>query len=638
MMTFVYLLIATHILFVAACPTLCTCRLKDAVFCQGPSIKDIGSLLLPSNFTYIHIINTLATEITDKSFGNMPITLRLRLEDSRLTFITRDAFKSLPQLKSLKLTNNKLETLPAGVFDSLFYLEQLFIGVNHLSSLHPNLFCCLQHLKELILNRNQLTSLPNELLRNLTELIILNLSRNKISHLPVSIFSSLTKLKKLHLYENQLLTITSSAFNNLGDLLELALYSNSIQSIAPDAFHHLPKLRLLNLSKNKLHFLPYGLFLHLPQLSVLTLYDNPLKELPDVIFGKMENLTSLWLYDTHLATIPNFVFCNLTNLQLLVLTRNPQLESLPADAFSGLSNLLELSLHSNNLSSIDQDLFQNLQQLEKLSLYSNNLKVLSENMFYNLSNLQILALNNSNLHTLPGQIFQELPSLQMVYLHSNPWVCYCDFTDFKTWLQQNQNKVYNPMSLVCDTPLTLSNISVLGTGDFMCQYTTTTENKMDFYTTTTSQTPINTQSTNTYHDTTFTNVKRQFILYNTSPATTTLETTTRKMTDFSETNPTTAMQDLNAGVLKHTPYMSTVPYDKIYFFLYLFNTVLKMFVIFLCCVLLVLMRRLNDYFVGLTEPVVLLRILIPLDPVPQGLRWPFAERSARLARLRTHTN
>ncbi|NXC39708.1 GPV protein, partial [Penelope pileata] len=444
----------------SVCPEKCDCAFKNAIHCSGPHIQDLESLNLPCNVSEIHITNTNVTSLRDV-FSGMAELQQLILSSNNIALISPTAFKGLRRLKALKLLDNKLVELPAEVFDDTVCLQQLIIENNRLKSIQENLFDRLSSLEELFLNKNQLRALPSGVLKKLAKLKVLNLSRNSLAVLPINIFSALTRLEKLMLYFNRLSSIESGMFDSLRELLELFLHSNDIQSIAPDAFYRLRKLRSLTLSRNKLEILPPGLFLHLPDLSKLTLYGNPLKSLPEILFGEMKNLGSLWLYHTKLSTIPDFVFSNLTNLELLVLSFNPELSVLPENVFSGLKELRGLSLHTNNLSSLPEGIFLSLQKLQNVSLFSSRLEVLPGNLFHNLKHLQKVYLNSTKLQSLPGDLFTTLPELQEVFLDDNPWKCDCQILGFRAWLQKSTEIVKEAQSLMCDSPVSLRNVSLL---------------------------------------------------------------------------------------------------------------------------------------------------------------------------------
>ncbi|XP_073529620.1 uncharacterized protein [Phyllobates terribilis] len=621
----IFLLVMARFMVAGAfCPIKCDCSKKDLLYCKDKSINDFAKLAIPHNFTFVHISDTQAMEVTDDSFLQMPITLRLSLESNLLSTISPGAFQDFPLLKSLKLSNNALRSLPSGVFRTLIDLEQLFLDRNLLLYLDPDIFENLTNLTELALNRNRLTELSPDLLTHQVNLKILNLSRNKLSSLPKDIFSSLYKLTSLTLYENLLTEITPSMFHNLTELVKLSLYSNLIKVIDEAAFNHVPKLRELALHKNRLPTLADGLFLYVNELEVLSLYENPFIELPNVLFGKMDSLSSLWLYNTLLSTIPNFIFSNLTNLEILILTRNRNLSSLPSDAFSGLRRLNDLSLHTNNITSLPEDLFQDLQSLQKLSMYSNNFGDLPENLFKPLLNLQTVHLNNSKITTLPGKIFKLAPTLQKAYLDGNPWMCDCRLQEFKVWLVQNVEKVDNTSSLVCYGPSALAGIPVFKADELICH--STTMNKVDYYVSSTSARQWHgftsvlppdeeVNSTVTEHAVSeiavsMSNPPLDWHLYNSTspPLLSNLETTTVRI----------FLDNDSHNMQAKKVFRYDLPYGKIIYCVILFNLVMQIFYVSVACFSLLKIRKLYKYFQIFNEPVILVRMLIPLSSFSLG--------------------
>lgn len=620
------LIMARFMVAEAFCPVRCDCSKKDLLFCKGRSIKDIAKLAIPDNFTYVRISDTHATEVTDDSFHQMPITLRLSLEDNRLSTITPGAFQDFPLLKSLKLSNNLLHSLPPGVFHTLTNLEQLFLDRNLLFYLDPHIFENLTNLSELALNRNRLLELSHELLTHQVNLKILNLSRNKLSHLPENVFLSLYKLTHLTLYENLLTEIAPSMFHNLTELVKLSLYSNKIKVIDKNSFYYVPKLRELSLHKNWLQTLADGIFLHNNKLESLSLYDNPLTELPNVLFGKMDSLVALWLYNTSLSTIPNLIFSNLTNLESLILTRNRNLHSLPSDTFTGLHRLVELSLHTNNITSLSEELFKDLPSLQVLSLHSNNFDDLPENLFKPLLKLETVYLNNSKIVTLPGNILKMVPTLQSVHLHGNPWMCDCRLQEFKLWLVQNVEKVYNATSLVCQSPSTLAGIPILKTEELVCPYTTVS--KVENYV---SSTPASSWKG-------FTSTLTPGEMVNSTVTDHVVSETNVSLTDpslawqlYNSTSPSllnntgTTTVRIFLGNASHNMQVKKVfrynlPYGKIIYYVILFNLAMQIFYILVACFSLLKIRKLYKYFQALNLPVVLVRMLIPLSALSPGTK------------------
>ncbi|XP_075719777.1 uncharacterized protein LOC142760469 [Rhinoderma darwinii] len=580
------LLIIPSFAAATVCPVRCKCIVKDSVACQDETVTDIATFNIPHNFTYVLVSDTQVTKLTEFSFKQMPFTLRLFLQSNRLSIIRPGAFQNFPLLKTLRLSKNNLSSLPSGIFSILIHLEHLYLNENILFYLDPSIF------------------------NNLTRLEILNLSMNKLQSLPKNIFRSLSKLTNLILHDNLLVEISFWMFDNLMELVELHLHSNLIEIIDKEAFYQLPKLKKLLLQKNRLKTLTDGLFLYLHKLEILSLYENPLTELPDVLFGKIETLRSLRLWDTSLSTIPNFIFSNLTNLEVLVLTRNAKLHSLPKDAFHGLINLVELYLYTNNFSSLPVGLFQDLQNLQVLSLYNNTFDNLPVNLLTPLINLQNIYLNNSKITTLPGNLFKVLPKLQKVYLEDNPWMCDCKLKEFKFWLEKNTEKIPNHMSLLCTNPPASKAIPVLALESLICPSTTMREGKSGFYMLTTTLSSwddsntgdrmISTTATTTEHIIGETN-------YSVTDHTSNWYNSKMPSINHTDTRTSTGHEShCNVTMLQRCSLSSA---NIIYYLLY-FTTSMQIFLTIVQFFVLIKIRKLYNYVNISTEPVVLVHMLV----------------------------
>ncbi|XP_022111731.1 insulin-like growth factor-binding protein complex acid labile subunit [Acanthaster planci] len=99
-----------------------------------------------------------------------------------------------------------------------------------------------------------------------------------------------------------------------------------------------------------------------------------------------------------------------TNTRFLRLEYN-RLTRLPAGAFSGLSQLLRLTLYNNLITEIEDGTFSGLVALKKLHLGSNNINLLTNNTFQGVPNLEELSLSNNRLLSLGNGVFNQIPNL-----------------------------------------------------------------------------------------------------------------------------------------------------------------------------------------------------------------------------------
>ena len=98
---------------------------------------------------------------------------------------------------------------------------------------------------------------------------------------------------------------------------------------------------------------------------------------------------------------------------------HPNLTTLKDGDFAGLS-MAGLELGHSQLTALPPNLFSGLSNLISLTLDNNQLTSLPPNLFSGLSNLQGLSLDNNQLTALPPGLFADLPDDAEIYLQGNP--------------------------------------------------------------------------------------------------------------------------------------------------------------------------------------------------------------------------
>ncbi|XP_022084419.1 uncharacterized protein LOC110975875 [Acanthaster planci] len=125
-----------------------------------------------------------------------------------------------------------------------------------------------------------------------------------------------------------------------------------------------------------------------------------------------------------------------------------RLTRLPADVFSGLSLLIQLTLYNNQIADIEDGAFRDLVRLRKLHLESNNISLLTNHTFEGVPNLEELILRNNRLSSLPSGVFSQVHSLVELDLAHN------GIRDFPTDVSQDLRNVQmldlssNPAGLI----------------------------------------------------------------------------------------------------------------------------------------------------------------------------------------------
>lgn len=196
----------------------------------------------------------------------------------------------------------------------------------------------------------------------------------------------------------------------------------------------------------------------------------------------LEQLTDLYLSGNEMESVDAQVFDNLPNLVRLDLSNN-KIKSFSNITFSHNNTLqvLNLSRSFHNHSTVDkvlQSVLQsgNLLQLKVLDLSNNDLMILPDDMFADLSSLVNLSLQNSSIITIqngtlkvpplhdldlrdnslrdmaPTMLaeFSLKPGLR-IRLAGNPWRCDCFIEDMLMWLK-NSTQIVDAQNLTCLDP------------------------------------------------------------------------------------------------------------------------------------------------------------------------------------------
>uniref|UniRef100_A0A8C4XZ06 LRRNT domain-containing protein n=1 Tax=Gopherus evgoodei TaxID=1825980 RepID=A0A8C4XZ06_9SAUR len=294
-------------------------------------------------------------------------TETLILNDNHLTLISPEVFQHLLNLTFLGLANNKL-SLQNDSFDN--------IGKSILS---------------LDLSGNNFTDLPLSLLDStififdpIPNLKILVLSHNEISHLPEGLFDNLKSLNDLLLDYNNFTEISHAIFTTLHNLEHFSVSKNRIQTIPPLLFASRFTLRKLDLSSNLLSELPSDFPSGLEQLEVLNLSANCIGNVPKNLFINNTKLEFLHLDKTCLHTPP--IFSGLQNLIELTVCCNG-IKILPKTFTDNMANLELLDLSMNDIREIEDDAFEMNHNITKVILTGNPICTTEQFMHYSFKGL-----------------------------------------------------------------------------------------------------------------------------------------------------------------------------------------------------------------------------------------------------------
>ena len=153
------------------------------------------------------------------------------------------------------------------------------------------------------------------------------------------------------------------------------------------------------------------------------------------------------------ASIVSSDFAGLTGLTVLRIINSPMLTTVPANAFSEVSNLETLDLWRNAITDVQIGAFNGLSRITHLLLHDNFIETLEPHVFNGLTRLWFLELSNNHIQTLEAGIFDDLPRLYWLYLKNNR-------------LQRIDNAVFSGLSALYSLNLSINQLSELKANTF----------------------------------------------------------------------------------------------------------------------------------------------------------------------------
>ncbi|XP_068616650.1 trophoblast glycoprotein [Brachionichthys hirsutus] len=195
----------------------------------------------------------------------------------------------------------------------------------------------------------------------------------------------------------------------------------------------------------------------LEQLTDLYLTGNEMESVDAEVFDNLPNLVRLDLSDNNIQTFSEHAFPHDNRLQILNLSRSYH-DNISIDTALGVlqkGNLLQLAVLdlAHNFVLIPPDnVLENLPNLVNLSLLNSSI-ISIPNGTLTVPPLRDLDLRDNSLRNLPGATLAEFslkPGLQ-IRLSGNPWRCDCFMEDMLLWLK-NSTRVTDAQTLTCADP------------------------------------------------------------------------------------------------------------------------------------------------------------------------------------------
>ena len=373
----------------------------------------------------------------------------------------------------LHLDDTVLESLPAGAFSGMNELRQLHLNGGRLTTIPSALYSGLSKITTVSLHGNRIVSLPAAAFMDLQDLGTLDLRGNMLTSLPTEVFSGLPthdsganmglleRPTSVDVRGNSLgataIAMLTALFPAGHDIKTGALPTTTPRTAGPDDGMRETAARcgashiLTGRTAEVVYSIMRGAYGQAGDWSALTALNHPM-------YNRYWDST-LAAHQTRYGSTPSAgdppavypALCNLMTandlLRVSSLSVNTNVKSLESDDFSGLSNLVSLSIYSSTnghgFRELPGGIFDGLTKLRALTVRGSNLMSLRARVFNRLSDLRTLDLSYNLLTTLPSGVFDQLTQLHTLSLNDNrlsslPSALFAKLTDLgRLWMQRN---------------------------------------------------------------------------------------------------------------------------------------------------------------------------------------------------------
>ena len=420
-----------------------------------------------NSLEFLDIHSNEVSDLSSTSFNGLQNLQYLDISNNQLTLLPDGVFSHLSNLKSLNLSGNILVSLPTEnfiplrslpvnslhvTFDILspFILTEGMKDLKGLSNLSYLTFAVhtipkditevadvLDHLMDLQIRRIDISwgDIIHAIIRKHDESLILERSTTSQpeccqAHDKLKLLNSTIQLQfngwKQFTTLGTLSTNSLRPLSKFHQVISLSLHDAEILDIDEDGtpFTWFPFLQHLDLSKNSLDYLPDSAFNGLDILEELSLAHNNLDipfiegALYDLPCLKSINMSSNYFLFIPPAAFSSLSFCN--SLRILDLSNNDLTFDFPDDAFTAISSLTTLHLHSNEAIQIAgwinelanlSDLY--LQNNEYIDIYTSEWTT----PLLSLTNLDLSECQNLRWFDGPANISDMVPNLHRGLFH-----------------------------------------------------------------------------------------------------------------------------------------------------------------------------------------------------------------------------
>ena len=425
---------------------------------------------------YDNVIETLDKFTFSSLAGTSIVDMLLSLNN--ITAVAPSTFDQFKAIENLYLGSNplsieSLENIAHSsrrkhvTFIDLSYTlrtsEMLQIGISAFMGLGIRLGMCatlckferFKNLTILQLTKDEVVQFSELQFPGKKNLLAIDLARNEFSSFPQFLPTS---LESIDLGRNQIISLHKNEISYLENLKLLVLSRNDISFVSQDAFNGLGNLQVLDLAQNRVFGLYGNVFEPLQNLTHLYLGSNRLVYIKSPgISNTLVSLRFLDLSDNGLATVENPFSESFPSLQILHLERNNLSEYfVPSDRgvglFSGLTELEEIFISSNNIQNIPNLILRDQVSLTLLDISNNQISGWGPDVFNFTKNIEKLDVSFNKISALTDRNLHDLNNLQELNLKGNPFICNCDLLWFREWIDSTSVALPDKESYTCHGP------------------------------------------------------------------------------------------------------------------------------------------------------------------------------------------
>lgn len=319
-----------------------------------------------------------------KKIGLANVT-SIKIANSSIEYISPSAFSGLDELYSVNLTSIGIDLIHPDTFANNTKLKILTLSGNNLnvmqslSSPYTDYMLKSPSIEELdISNCNMQEFLPTAF-SQMKNIIYINLAGNKLTTLPQGLFDKTDTIEELDLSYNSIATLPKQLFNKTS-LGILHLKYNEIVS----NLDFVPKdVQKLDLSYNKIVDVTNVMFKGIENLGNLILKGNKIKKINQAAFFTIKGLRHIDLSFNDLDQISTLTFLKNPDLEVVRISDNIRLKTLPAEGFESSKKSFHVYLFdaSNcDLSNLGENTFKTMPFITKLNLAGNNIETVPKNL------------------------------------------------------------------------------------------------------------------------------------------------------------------------------------------------------------------------------------------------------------------